>query len=186
VLDWWIFGSPVGVVSTSSSCVEMKLLLINCLFCMSLPVLAGDFDGWYFKFLSVERKIAGETRSEHGKVVGAFTGTASGEISADGRSFTEKFEYLYMPEEHHVKEKLLWIKGEDGVFRATAELPDGNKFFCELTVKDENHYQLKTTFEDGRTCETNAELKEDGVLHAVDTAKDEEGNIIFTLKYTKT
>jgi len=164
----------------------MKLPIMIFPLCMSLPVLAGDFDAWYFKFLSVERKIAGETCSANGEVVGAFTGKASGEISEDGRSFIEKFEYLYMPEEYHVKEKLVWTKGEDGVFRASAEFPPGNKFSCELTVENENRYHLKTTFEDGRTCETRAEIRDDGVIHAVDTAKDEDGNMILKLKYTKT
>ncbi len=164
----------------------MKLSLQIFLFCLPLSVFAGDFDAWYFKFLSVERKVVGETLSAEGKVVGTFTGTTSGAAAADGKTFTEKFEYFYMPEEHRVKELLVWKKDENGVFHATAELPVGNKFSCALTVKDDRHFHLKTTFENGGTCETTAELKEDGVLHAVDTAKDKDGNMIFTLKYTKT
>jgi hypothetical protein len=163
----------------------MKLLLQIFLFCLPLTAFAGDFDAWYFKFLSVERKVVGETLSADGKVVGTYTGMTSGAPSADGKSFTEKFEYLYMPEEHRVKEALVWTKDVDGVFRSSSEFPVGNKFTCVLTVKADNQYLLKSTFEDGRTCETTAQLKEDGVLHAVDTAKDAEGNLIFTLKYTK-
>lgn len=163
----------------------MKLLLIFFLFCLPLPAFAGDLDNWYFKFISVERKVTGETLSADGKVVGTFAGTASGEASADGKSFTEKFEYLYMPEEHRVKEALIWTKDENGVFRSSSEFPVGNKFTCELNIKEGHQYHLKTTFEDGRTCETLAQLKEDGVLHAVDTAKDKEGNVVFTLKYTR-
>ncbi len=163
----------------------MKLCLMFSLLCLPLPAFAGDFDAWYFKFLSVERKVVGETLSADGKVVGTYAGTTSGEASADGKQFTEKFEYLYMPEEHRVKEALIWTKDENGMFRSTSEFPVGNKFTCELTIKEEQQYHLKTTFEDGRTCETTAQLKEDGVLHAVDTAKDKEGNVIFTLKYTR-
>jgi hypothetical protein len=163
----------------------MKLLLVLFPFFLTSSVFAGDFDAWYFKFISVERKVVGETLSAEGKVVGTFTGTTSGEASADGKTFTEKFEYFYMPEEHRVIEALVWTKGEDGVFRTSAEFPAGNKFTCELSVKDDSHYHLKSTFEDGRTCETTAQLKEDGVLHAVDVAKDAEGKLVFTLKYTR-
>lgn len=163
----------------------MKLLLIFFLFCLPLSVIAGDFDAWYFKFLSVERKVLGETLSAEGKVVGTFTGKTSGEVTADGKTFTERFEYFYMPEEHRVIEALVWSKGEDGVFRTSAEFPAGNKFTCELTVKDDNQYHLKSTFEDGRTCETTAQLKEDGVVYALDVAKDHEGKVVFTLKYTR-
>ena len=118
------------------------------------------------------------------KVVGTFTGTTSGEASADGKQFKEKFEYLYMPEEHRVKEVLVWAKDESGTFRSASEFPGGNKSTCQLNITEDQQYHLKTTFEDGRTCETIAQLKEDGVLHAVDTAKDKEGNVMFTLKYT--
>ncbi len=163
----------------------MKLLLQIFLFCLPLPAFAGDYDSWYFKFLSVERKVAGETLSAEGKVVGAFTGKTSGEIAADGKSFTEKFEYLYMPEEHRVKEALVWKKDVNGVFQAKAEFPAGNKFSCELTIKDDRNFHIKSTFADGGTCETTGQLNDDGVLHAVDTAKDKDGNLIFTLKYTK-
>lgn len=163
----------------------MKAFLFIFLLGSSLSAFAGDFDAWYFKFLSVERKVVGETLSAEGKVVGTFTGKTSGEVSADGKQFTEKFEYLYMPEEHRVKEALVWKKDVDGVFRSSSVLPDGSKFSCELTVKEDNQYHMKSTFEDGRSCETNAQLKEDGVLHAVDLAKDEEGNLVFTLKYTR-
>ena len=163
----------------------MKFLLSIFLVCLPLNAFAGDFDAWYFKFLSVERKVVGETLSAEGKVVGTFTGKSSGEVSADGKSFSEKFEYFYMPEEHRVKEALVWKKNVNGGFQASAEFPAGNRFSCELTIKDEKNFILKTTFENGGTCVTAAELKDDGVLHAVDTAKDAEGNLIFTLKYTK-
>ncbi len=155
------------------------------LFCLNLPAFAGGMDNWYFKFISVERKVVGETLSPEGKVIGTFTGTTSGEASVDGKQFTEKFEYFYMPEEHRVKEALVWIEDENGVFRSAAEFPLGNKFTCELTVKADSQYHLKTMYVDGRTCETTAQLKEDGVLHAVDVAKDVDGKVVFTLNYTR-
>lgn len=163
----------------------MKSCLIIILCCLAMPAFAGDFDAWYFKFLSVERKVVGETFSAEGKVVGTFTGKTSGAATADGKSFEEKFEYLYMPEENQVKEALVWTRDVAGVFHATAEFPAGNKFSCELTIKDDQNYHLKTVFENGGSCESTGQLKEGGVVHAVDTAKDAEGNIIFTLKYTK-
>lgn len=163
----------------------MKVLLMISLMCLPLSVLADDLDNWYFKFLSVERKVTGETFSAEGENVGTFTGTTSGEVSEDGKTFTERFEYLYMPEEHHVKDTLVWTKDEKGIFRSSSEDSLGNKFFCELSIKADDQYHLKTIFEDGRTCETTAELKEDGVLHAIDTAKDKEGNVVFMLKYKR-
>ncbi len=164
----------------------MKVTLMILLLGLSLPAFAGDFDNWYFKFISVERKVKGETFSPDGKIVGTFTGKTSGEVSKDGKKFTEMYEYMFMPEENHSKDTLIWLKDEKGIFRSATELQTGQKIWFQLTLKAENQYELKATFDDGKTCETKAEMKEDGVLHAVDVTKDVDGNVVFTLKYTRT
>jgi hypothetical protein len=164
---------------------DMRVFLTIYLFCLPLSAFAGDLDHWYFKFISVERKVTGEIFSPDGKLVGTFTGKASGSTSADGKQFTEKFEYVYWPEKDRMKDSLVWTKDENGIFHASAENPVGKKFKCELIIKDENQYLLKTTYEDGRTCETTAELREDGILYAVDIAKDKEGEVVFTLQYKR-
>ena len=182
-IDFWLAsGVRLGPIMEA----EMRTFLIIYLICISLPAFAGDFDNWYFKFLSVERKVKGETFAPDGKVIGGFSGINSGEASKDEKQFTEKFEYTYMPEELHVKDSLVWTKDLNGIFHSSSEFPADSKFSCELTIKDQNQYLLKTTFEDGRTCETTAQLKEDGILYAVDTAKDKDGAVVFILKYTRT
>ena len=181
-----IFCSLMGRASRSLFPIEMKVSLMILLFGLSSPAFAGDFDNWYFKFISVERKVKGETFSADGKIVGTFTGKTFGETSADGKKFTENFEYTYMPEEHLAKDTLIWIRDEKGTFRSSTELHSGEKIWFELTLKAENQYQLKATFDDGKTCETSAQIREDGVLHAVDITKDVDGKVVLTLKYTRT
>ncbi|MCB1098031.1 MAG: hypothetical protein KDN22_20840 [Verrucomicrobiae bacterium] len=161
----------------------MKALLIAVL---SLPVsvFGGDFDNWYFEFLSERCEISGKTFSPDGKETGTFTGASTGKVSPKGAKFTESFEYIYMPGDHKAKDSLVWTKGKDGIFRSASKDSAGNRFSIELTVKADHHYDLKSTFADGRTIETKAKLRE-GVIHAVDTARTKEGEVVFVLKYTR-
>lgn len=161
------------------------MFLIISLLCYSVTSYGGEFENLYFEFCSKTCEISGETFSPDGKKEGTVTGKSSGAASADGKEFTEKFEYLFMPGKHEGKDTLIWKRGEDGVFRTTGKDAAGNKFTCVLTVKTEKEYGSLTTFEDGRTVETKAELNKDGVLHAVDTGKTKEGDVVFIIKYTR-
>ncbi len=164
---------------------KMKLLLIIAVFSLPLSVFGGDFDNWYFKFLSERCDITGKTFSPDGKKTGTFTGTSTGKVSPTEATFTESFEYVYMPGDHKAKDSLVWTKVKDGVFRSASEDPAGNRFSIELTVEADNKYRLKSTFADGRTIETEASLREDNVIHAVDTARTKAGEVVFVLKYTR-
>jgi hypothetical protein len=148
-------------------------------------VFGGDFDNLYFEFSKQKCEISGETFSPTGKKDGTVTGKSVGEISGDGKEFTENFEYIFMPGGHEGKDTVVWKKEEDGIYRSTGKNTEGVKFTYELTVKSEKEYNSITTFGDGRTVVTKAELKEDGSIHAVDTGKTKNGDVVFIIKYKR-
>lgn len=163
----------------------MKATILLFLFCLPVCVFGGDFENLYFEFSRQKCEISGETFSPDGKKDGTVTGKSSGEISGDGKEFTEDFEYTFMPGGHKGKDTVVWKKGDEGIYRSTGKNTQGVKFTYELIVKSEKEYNSITRFADGRTVETKAELKEDGVIHAVDTGKTKDDNVVFIIRYKR-
>lgn len=163
----------------------MKTLAIIAIVCLPISVFGGDFENWYFEFVSERTEISGKTLSSDDKQTGTYTGTSTGSVSPNGTEFTETFEYIYMPGDHKTKYALVWTKGKDGVFRSLGEDPSGNKFSFELTIKADKQYNLKCIFADGTTIEAVARLNKDDIIHSVDTARTKMGDIACIYKYTR-
>ncbi len=154
------------------------------LFLLLLPLTlsAGDFDNWYFAYLKSPCKVTGEAFSSDNKLFGAFSGTTVGEVTPDGKSFTQEFEYVYKPENHTAKGTIKWIKQKDGVFIGSAVDQNGTKVSVKMTFENPRRITKVAKLEGGRTVETIAQLEADKTIHVKDTARTKAGEIAFVTK----
>ena len=164
----------------------MKSLFV-ALFCLlSVAAWAGDFDNWYFQLASERCEVEGEIFNAAGEQIGTFVGVTHGELSEDGKSFTEHFEYTYMPGGAKSKGSATWTRGKDGAYRASGKTPDRVRYFTQMKVEKNKTYIQRSSFTDGRMAESKAQLKEDGSLSLVDTIKTKEVGLMMTLTYRRT
>ncbi len=146
---------------------------------------AEDFSNWYFKAHSKALEVTGKTKSPEGELLGTFTGSSTGTLDADASTFIEKFEYTYFPGGQTFKFKIVWTKGEDGIYKAAAEGSDGSKSNAVLTIVSETVYRVKFVRDDGLIIKTEGKLDKENSIHTTDTGINTDGKTVLLMTYTQ-
>lgn len=163
----------------------MKLHIAFALFSLTLAATAEDFKNWYFSYLSEPCHVKGNVFAPDLKQNGTFAGKTRGEVSADGKSFTESFSYEYEPGGQKAESELVWTMGDDGSYRTEGNDLGGNTFNSELRVTGDDSYSITCLFADGKTINTIGERKANGIIYSTDTGKTKEGVVVFIMKYVR-
>ena len=159
------------------------LLLLLALISLPSSLLAGDFDNWFFDFMTGRCEVEGEMLDAENKQIGTFVGVTKGAISADGKKFTVKFEYTYMPQGVKAADSCTYTKHKDGVYRAAGVDPDGVKYKIELKIEEDKTATNKSTKADGRMVHSILALKKDGAIHATDTLNFKGLGVVSRINY---
>ena len=144
----------------------MKTFIISLLFLLTTPLVAEDFDGWYFDYHAASVTITGEFFSPDGARTATVTGTRTGKLSPDGQSFTETSHYKFKPGDIKSSQSIEWKRAKkDGSFTGTSTDPKGVKVSYQLLLGDKNKLRIESKSLDGRTLIERGELKTDGKIY---------------------
>ncbi len=161
----------------------MKHLILLILFSLTSPVFSQEFKAWYFEFFTHPVIISGELDSPNEVEKLAFTGTRTGKLSADKKSFIETSDYIYQPNTKH-RVSIKWMKTEvENTFTGEAKDTEGKIITYLLQIKNQTEFTFKSKNTRGWTAVQNGKLKADGKVYIDGIVHSEDGDVMFTANY---
>ena len=163
----------------------MKPLLSILFVCFSLCADAEDFTNWYFALHSKPYVVSGSVESADGTTIGSFVGISTGQENKEASTFTEEFEYTFLPSKVFTTFKMVWKKDEDGIYRASAVASDGVQFKVELEILSDTIYRLKFDASNGTTSVTEGKLGKNNTIQTRDRGFDSSNKLFGVMTYTQ-